>query len=71
MDSYSTEDISETLVSEIKRSLSGKDYGSVEIYIESGRVVQITERIIKKTNRVNDSDKKKEMVYWKPIRNQK
>ena len=72
MDQYSTSEISEALVTEIKKTLSGKDYGSVEIYVESGRVVQITERIIKKTSRINDNGgKKNEVIYWKPIRNQK
>ena len=72
MDQYSTSEISEALVSEIKKTLSGKDYGSVEIYVESGRVVQITERRIKKTSRMSDNDdKKNEVIYWKPIRNKK
>lgn len=48
----STKEISTQLLDEIKRSISGKEYGSVEIYIESGRVVQITERTIKKTNSI-------------------
>ena len=37
------------LFEEIKKAISNKEYGSVEIYIESGKVVQITERGIKKT----------------------
>lgn len=41
--------IPEQLLEEIKRAIASKDYGSVEIYIEAGRIVQITERTIKKT----------------------
>jgi len=37
------------LIDDIKQAIASKDYGSVEIYIESGKVVQITERTIKKT----------------------
>jgi hypothetical protein len=44
------EEVSSSLIEEIKKSIAGKEYGSVEIYIESGQVVQITERTIKKTN---------------------
>jgi len=71
MDDYSTAEVSEQLISDIKQSLAGKEYGSIEIYIESGRVVQITERVIKKTLRSGESNNKKEFVYWKPIRNRK
>lgn len=73
-DQYSTNIISDALVKDIKTALSGKEYGSVEIYIESGRVVQITERVIKKTVRSNgngNGTKKNEVVYWKPIKNRK
>lgn len=38
------------LFDEIKHLILSKDYGSVEIYIESGEIVQITERTIRKTN---------------------
>lgn len=69
---YSTSVISEVLIEDIKRALDGKEYGSVEIYIEGGRVVQITERVIKKTLRSNgNGNKKKEILFWKPIRNRK
>lgn len=72
MDEYSTTEISDQLISDIKRSLTGKEFGSIEIYIENGRVSQITERVIKKTVRLNtDGNRKKELVYWKPIRNRK
>lgn len=46
--------ISDNLLNDIKQAIASKEYGSVEIYIESGRVVQITERTIKKTtSRIN------------------
>ena len=72
MDEYSTTEISDRLIADIKSSLTGKEFGSIEIYIENGRVSQITERVIKKTVRLNtDGNRKKELVYWKPIRNRK
>ncbi|KPJ70101.1 hypothetical protein AMJ51_02570 [Microgenomates bacterium DG_75] len=42
--------LSSALIEEIKEALSGLDYGSVEIYIQDGKVTQITKRRIKKTN---------------------
>lgn len=42
-------EIDAEILNEIKKSILSKDYGSVEIYIEHGEVVQITERTIKKT----------------------
>lgn len=44
-----TTTIPDNLLNDIKQAIASKEYGSVEIYIESGRVVQITERTIKKT----------------------
>lgn len=41
--------VPENLIDDIKQAIASKEYGSVEIYIESGKVVQITERTIKKT----------------------
>lgn len=41
--------VPENIIDEIKEAIATKDYGSVEIYIEAGSVVQITERTIKKT----------------------
>lgn len=70
-DPYSTTIISDVLIEEIKDALRGKEYGSVEIYVESGRVVQVTERKIKKMLRSNGNGNKKEVMYWKPIRNGK
>lgn len=50
---YSTERISKILIEEIKKSIkSVSSYGSVEIYIQDGKVTQITVRNIKKTNSV-------------------
>ena len=48
---YSTRQISERLVVEIKSVLqSVKSYGSIEIYVKNGVVTQITVRNIKKTD---------------------
>lgn len=48
---YSTRNISETLMIEIRSALkSVKSYGSIEIYVQDGIVTQITVRNIKKTN---------------------
>ncbi len=47
--------VPDNILDEIKNAISTKDYGSVEIYIESGRVVQITERTIKKTRSLSES----------------
>lgn len=41
--------IPDNLMNDIKQAIASKEYGSVEIYIESGKIVQITERTIKKT----------------------
>ncbi|MCH7641574.1 DUF2292 domain-containing protein [Patescibacteria group bacterium] len=50
-DDFSTREISETLIFEIKDALkSVTSYGSIEIYIQNGVVTQITVRNIKKTN---------------------
>lgn len=50
---YSTQNISEGLIVEIKGALqSVKNYGSIEIYIQNGVVTQITIRNIKKTNSI-------------------
>ena len=50
MTDYSTKKISNGLLSEIKSALKNiRGWGSVEIYVQDWRVVQITERNIKKT----------------------
>lgn len=51
MNDYSTKNISQALMNEILEALKNvRGWGSVEIYIQDHRVVQITERSIKKTN---------------------
>jgi hypothetical protein len=50
--------VSENLVSEIKKSLrSVSSYGSIEIYVQNGKVTQITVRNIKKTANLQIQDK--------------
>jgi len=47
---YSTKKVSETLVLEIVEALRNiRGWGSVEIFVQDYKVVQITERNIKKT----------------------
>ncbi len=54
MRDYSTQKISQNLMSEVKTAIqSVKSYGSVEIYIQNGVVTQITIRNIKKTGKQN------------------
>ncbi len=53
MGDYSTKNITDNLMTEVKTALqSVKAYGSVEIYIQKGTVTQITVRNIKKTTKV-------------------
>lgn len=48
---YSTKKIQEDLVEEILEALKNiRGWGSVEIYVQDFKVVQITERNIKKTS---------------------
>jgi len=57
VDDYSTRRPSKQLVSELKRSLKNiKGYGSVEIIVQDYKVVQITERNIKKTIQNNQTN---------------
>ena len=50
MNDYSTTSVSKALMDEITAALKNvRGWGSVEIYIQDHRVVQITERSIKKT----------------------
>jgi len=50
MDQYSTDIISQTLLTEIANALKNvSPYGSVEIYVQDSVVTQITVRNIKKT----------------------
>ncbi len=49
---YSTKQIKQDLVEEILEALKNiRGWGSVEIYVQDFKVVQITERNIKKTSR--------------------
>ncbi len=51
MSDYSTKHISPELIEEIVIALKNiRGWGSVEIYVQDFKVVQITERNIKKTN---------------------
>ena len=48
---YSTTQIKEDLLEEIKEALKNiRGWGSVEIYVQNFKVVQITEKNIKKTS---------------------
>lgn len=49
---FSTQKITPTLISQVVDALRNKAYGSVEIYIENHKVVQITERTITKVNSI-------------------
>lgn len=51
MNNYSTKQVSEKLLKEITEALHNiRGWGSVEIYVQDFKVVQITERNIKKTS---------------------
>ena len=51
MSDYSTKHVSDKLVKEVVEALKNiKGWGSVEIYVQDYKVVQITERNIKKTS---------------------
>ena len=53
MNNYSTKRVSDELVKEIIEALKNiRGWGSVEIMVQDFKVVQITERNIKKTNGV-------------------
>ena len=53
MNTYSTKRISEELVKEVIEALKNiRGWGSVEIVVQDHKVVQITERNIKKTNSI-------------------
>lgn len=48
---YSTTRVTSELLEEIRSALKNvRGWGSVEIYIQNGKVTQITERSIKKTD---------------------
>lgn len=49
---YSTKQISNKLLDELKHALKSIDsFGSIEVYVQDSTVTQITVRNIKKTNR--------------------
>ncbi|MBI5044408.1 MAG: DUF2292 domain-containing protein [Candidatus Levybacteria bacterium] len=51
MNDYSTKEVSKELIDEVTEALKNvRGWGSVEIYVQNYKVVQITERNIKKTN---------------------
>ncbi len=51
MNNYSTKQISDKLIKEVEEALKNiRGWGSVEIYVQDFKVVQITERNIKKTS---------------------
>ena len=51
MADYSTKKINDQLVTEVVEALKNiRGWGSVEIYVQDYKVVQITERNIKKTS---------------------
>lgn len=54
MRDYSTKQVSEKLVKEMIDAIKNvRGWGSVEIHIQDYKVVQITERNIKKTNSIS------------------
>lgn len=51
MDDYSTKNISQSLLAEIKQAMKNiRGWGTVEIIIQNFKVTQITEKNIKKTD---------------------
>lgn len=53
MNDYSTNEASKELLAEIAEALRNiRGWGSVEIFVQDNKVVQIVERNIKKTNQV-------------------
>lgn len=52
---YSTKEVTKELLAEIAEALQNiRGWGSVEIYVQDFKVVQIIERNIKKTNQVQN-----------------
>lgn len=65
--SYSTKQISERLIIEIKDALEGLAFGSIEIYVQNNTVTQITVRNIKKVNaEINNNLSNQDTVVYKP-----
>lgn len=44
-----------SIFDDIKKTIEGLDYGSVEVIVQNGEVTQISTRIIKKTNVKNNA----------------
>lgn len=58
MKDYSTKNITNELLGEIVEALKNiRGWGSVEIFVQDFKVVQIIERNIKKTNQVHNAVK--------------
>jgi hypothetical protein len=58
MKDYSTKEVNEELLAEIAEALQNiRGWGSVEIFVQDFKVVQIIERNIKKTTQVQTSVK--------------
>jgi hypothetical protein len=58
MRDYSTKDVNQELLGEIVEALKNiRGWGSVEIFVQDFKVVQITERNIKKTTQVQNAVK--------------
>ena len=58
MRDYSTKKVNQELIDEIVEALKNiRGWGSVEIFVQDFKVVQITERNIKKTNPVQSTVK--------------
>lgn len=65
IEDYSEKDTDNiNLLEEIRQAIASKDYGSIEIYIEAGRVVQITERSIHKINK--PETRRPNYIYSRP-----
>ena len=62
---FSTQQISPQLISQVIDALRNKAYGSVEIYIENHRVVQITERTITKVGRSFNGNGQRKFIRLK------
>jgi hypothetical protein len=58
MGDYSTKEVTKELLAEIAEALQNiRGWGSVEIFVQDFKVVQIIERNIKKTNQVQNAVK--------------
>lgn len=59
MNNYSTKQVSDELVKEVISALKNiRGWGSIEVYVQDFKVVQITERNIRKTTNVQQSPAK-------------